>query len=41
MIGNYAGEVSEDDLTESTIVVVDIDEDSPDYLQPLTWVVNR
>jgi len=41
VIGNYAGEVSEDDLTESTIVVVDIDEDSPDYLQPLTWVVNR
>ncbi len=41
VIANYTGEVDEDRVVSSTLAVLDIDEDSPTYLEVLTWVVNR
>jgi len=40
--GNYTGEVErESKAAASTIGVIDVDPDSPTWLQPLTWIVNR
>lgn len=41
VVGNYTGEVEPSGLSESTLVVIDVDEASSTYLEPLTWVVNR
>ncbi len=41
IFANYAGEVSEDGLVESTLGVLDVDESSPTYLEVLTWLANR
>ncbi|RME25427.1 MAG: hypothetical protein D6798_09010 [Deltaproteobacteria bacterium] len=41
VFGNYNGEVSEDGVAESTLGVLDVDEDSPTYLEVLTWITNR
>ena len=41
VIANFAGEVAPSGLAESTLVIVDVDEDSPTYLDVLTWVVNQ
>ena len=41
VVGNYTGETVPNGLAESSLVVVDVDESSPTYLEPLTWVVNR
>ncbi len=41
VIANFAGEVAESGLAESTLVIVDVDESSPTYLEVLTWVVNQ
>ena len=40
IVANYLGQV-EDDLVSSTLAVVDIDPDSPTYLEVVTWLVNR
>ncbi len=41
VFGNYTGEVSEEGVAESTLGVLDVDEDSPTYLEVLTWLTNR
>ena len=41
VVGNYTGETVPNGLAESSLVVVDVDEASSTYLEPLTWVVNR
>ncbi len=41
VIANYTGGTTAAGLTESTLGVLDIDPDSPSYLQMVTWVVNR
>lgn len=41
VVANYAGEVAEDRATSSTLAVVDINEQSPTYLEVISWVVNR
>lgn len=41
VVGNYTGETVPNGLAESTLVVLDVNEESPTYLEPLTWVVNR
>lgn len=39
VVGNYSGEVG--DFVSSTLVILDADPDSPTFLDPITWVVNR
>ena len=41
VVANYAGEVTDLGETSSTLAIVDIDEDSPTYLEVISWVVNR
>lgn len=42
VFANYTGEVSPEPRTpSSTIGILDIDEDSPRYLEVLTWLVNQ
>ena len=41
VVANYAGEVSDLGETNATLAIVDIDEQSPTYLEVLSWVVNR
>lgn len=40
IVANYSGEVI-GDAVNSTLVVLDADPESPTFLQPLTWVVNK
>jgi hypothetical protein len=41
VVANFAGEVSDTNLAESTLAIIDVDESSPTYLEVLTWVVNQ
>ncbi len=41
VVGNYAGEVAESGLAQSTLAVLDVDPASPTFLEVLTWVVNQ
>ncbi len=40
LVGNYSGEV-EGTATHSTLFVLDTDPESPTFMQPLTWLVNK
>jgi DNA-binding beta-propeller fold protein YncE len=40
VVANYTGEVTENS-TSGTIAVIDLDPDSPTYLEAVTWLVNR
>jgi DNA-binding beta-propeller fold protein YncE len=40
VFGNYLGEVS-DEVSSSTLGVMDVDPDSPTYLEVVTWIANR
>lgn len=40
VVANYLGEVV-DDAAQGSLVFLDADPDSPTFLDPLTWVVNR
>ncbi len=40
VFGNYTG-VVEDNVTHSSIGLLDVKEESPSYLEVLTWIVNR
>jgi predicted GH43/DUF377 family glycosyl hydrolase len=41
VIANYTGNVSNSNLSESTLTILDIDTESDSYLQFLTWVMNQ
>ena len=42
VVANYTGNVNNDNnLSESTLAILDIDRESPTYLQFLTWIMNR
>ncbi|MEC8276264.1 MAG: hypothetical protein VXZ96_00135 [Myxococcota bacterium] len=42
VVANYTGNVNNDNnLSESTLAILDIDPESPTYLQFLTWIMNR
>lgn len=41
VVANYLGDVSEGRVVSSTLAVVDLDPDSPTYLEVLTWLVNE
>lgn len=41
VFGNYTGEVADSGAAESTLAVLDVDPDSPTYLEVLTWIANR
>ena len=41
VVGLYTGEVDDYAQAESTLAVVDVDPDSPSYLEVLTWIANR
>lgn len=40
VVANYLGEIDPDRVVSSTLAVVDIDPESPTYLEVLTWLVN-
>ena len=40
LFSNYVGKV-ENDVANSSIGIIDINESSPTYLEVLSWVVNR
>ena len=39
VVANYVGTI-QDNRVSSTMVVIDLDEDSETYLEPLTWIGN-
>ena len=41
VFANYSGEVTEVGLAESTLGVLDMDEQSPTYLEVVTWLANH
>jgi len=41
VFANYSGEVSPTGLALSTLGVLDIDEESPTYLEVITWITNQ
>jgi len=41
VFANYSGEVTPEGLAQSTLGVLDIDPDSPTYLQVVTWIANQ
>jgi DNA-binding beta-propeller fold protein YncE len=40
LVANYAGVVESSGATHSTIAVVDVDPESPTYLEVTTWITN-
>ena len=41
VVANYVGKTLENGARSSTLAVIDIDRESPTYLEPLTWISNR
>lgn len=41
LVANYAGQVDSSGHTNASIAVIDIDRDSPSYLEVLTWITNQ